>query len=107
MPDKIIDGNMPSPEGWRAMFVYRGDDGEVVLRTSPLKFWTLVEESRGRWFTNGITEDGSAAGISNPYFYGYLREGEPVEEYRRGAEAHLRRLEEVGAPLWPINDDHE
>ena len=107
MPDKIIDGNVPSPEGWRAMFVYRGDGGEVVLRTSPLKFWTLVEESGGRWFINGVTEDGSATGTSNPYFYGYLREGEPVEEYKKGAEAHLRRLEEAGAPLWPTKDDYE
>ncbi len=104
MPDKIIGGNMPLPAGWRAMFVYRGDDGEVVLHSSPLKFWTLVEGPRSRCFADGVTEDGSAAGINNPHFCGYLREGEPTEEYRKIAEAHLRRLEEAGAPLWPTKD---
>jgi hypothetical protein len=47
---------MPLPEGWRAMFVYRGDDGEVVLHSSPLKFWTLVEGSKSRCFADGVTE---------------------------------------------------
>lgn len=108
MPDKITGGDMPSPEGWRAMFAYRGDDGEVVLHTSPLKFWTLAEgSSRGRRLANGVTEDGSAAGTDNPHFCGYLREGEAVEGYRKVAEAHLRRLEEAGAPLWPTLEDHE
>jgi hypothetical protein len=86
------------------MFVYRGDDGEVVLHSSPLKFWTLVEGPRSRCFADGVTKDGSAAGINNPHFCGYLREGEPTEEYRKIAEAHLRRLEEAGAPLWPTKD---
>ena len=107
MPDKIIVGYIASPHGWQAMFAYRGDDGEVVLRTSPLKFWTLVEGSRGRWQSNGVTEDGSAAGIGNPHFCGYLREGEYAERYKKVAEAHLRRLEEAGAPLWPTGEDHD
>ena len=57
MPGKKIGWGMPSPQGWRAMFVYRGDDGKVVLRTSPLKFWNLVEASWGRLQTSGVTED--------------------------------------------------
>ena len=100
---------MPSPEGWLAMFAYRADDGEVVLHTSPLKFWTLAEgpSRRGRLFANGVTEDGSVASTDNPHFCGYLREGEAVERYRKVGEAHLRRLEEAGAPLLPTLEDHE
>ena len=89
------------------MFAYRGDDGEVVLRTSPLKSWTLVEGSGGRRHSKGVTEDGSAAGIGNPHFCGYLRDGEYVEGYKKIAEAHLRRLEEAGAPLWPTVEDYD
>ena len=107
MPGKKIGWGIPSPQGWRAMFVYRGDDGNVVLRTSPLKFWNLVEASWGRLQTSGVTEDGAATGVGNPHFCGYLREGECTEEYQRVAEAHLKRLEEVGAPLWPNKEDHE
>ncbi len=107
MPDKKIGWVMPSPQGWRAMFVYRGAAGNVVLRTSPLKFWTLVEASRGRLQTSGVTEDGAATGVGNPHFCGYLREGECPEEYKKVAEAHLKRLEEAGAPLWPAKEDHE
>ncbi len=103
----MISRVMPSPEGWRAMFAYRGDDGEVVLHTSALKTWTLVEGSRGRLRANGLTEDGFATGVDNPHFCGYLREGERAEGYKKVAEAHLRRLEEVGAPLWPTKEDHE
>ena len=106
MPDKKIGGRMPSPQGWRAMFVYRGDDGNVVLRTSPLKFWTLVDASWGCLQTSGVTEDGAATGVGNPHFCGYLREGECMEEYKKVAEAHLQRLEEAGAPLWRIREDH-
>ena len=89
------------------MFAYRGDGGDVVLRTSPLKSWTLVEGSRGRLQTSGVTEDGAATGVGNPHFCGYLREGECTEEYKKVAEAHLKRLEEAGAPLWPAKEDHE
>ena len=107
MPDKKIGGRMPSPHGWRAMFVYRGDDGNVVLRTSPLKFWPLVDASWDCLQTSGVTEDGAATGVGNPHFCGYLREGECTEEYKKVAEAHLRRLEESGAPLWSSLDDYE
>ena len=106
MPDKRIGWGMPSPQGWRAMFVYRGDDGGVVLRTSPLKFWTLVDVSWNCLRTSGVTEDGTATGVGNPHFCGYLREGERTEEYKKIAEAHLQRLEEAGTPLWPIKEDH-
>ncbi len=89
------------------MFAYRGDDGEVVLHTSPLKSWTLVEGPRGRRQSKGVTEDGAVAGIDNPHFCGYLRRGEHAEGYKKIAEAHLRRLEEAGAPLWPTVEDYE
>ncbi len=89
------------------MFVYRGDEGKVVLHTSPLKFWNLVETSWGRLQTSGVTEDGAATGVGNPHFCGYLREGECTEEYKKVAEARLKRLEEAGAPLWPTQEDHE
>ena len=107
MSAKMFGRGMTSPQGWRAMFVYRGDDGEVVLRTSPLKSWTLVEGSQDRGQTNGVTEDGSATGVGNPHFCGYLREGQCEEGYKKVAEAHLRRLEEAGVPLWPTKEDHE
>jgi len=107
VPYKMIGGGMPSPRGWRAMFAYRGDDGEVVLRTSPLKSWSLVEGPRDRLQTSGVTEDGTATGIGNPHFCGYLREGECADGYKKVAEAHLRRLEEAGAPLWPTMEEHE
>jgi hypothetical protein len=107
VPEKKIGWGMPLPQGWRAMFAYRGDDGKVVLRTSPLKSWTLVGGPRGRLKTSGVTADGAATGIGNPHFCGYLREGEPAEEYEKVAEAHLRRLEESGAPLWSSLDDYE
>ena len=100
MPDKMMGKGMSSPQGWRAMFAYRGDNGEVVLRTSSLKFWALVEGSRGHLQSSGVTEDGAATGVSNPHFCGYLREGECAEGYKKVGEAHLRRLEEAGAPLW-------
>jgi hypothetical protein len=99
VPDKMMGKGMSLPQGWRAMFAYRGDDGEVVLRTSSLKFWALVEGSRGHLQTSGVTEDGAATGLGNPHFCGYLREGECAEEYKKVGEAHLRRLEEAGAPL--------
>ncbi len=108
MAEKIIGADVPFlPQDWQAMFVYRGDDGEVVLRTSPLKSWTLMKGSRGRWQSYGVTKDGSAAGIGNPHFCGYLRDGEYAEGYEKVAEAHLRRLEEAGAPLWTDQKDHD
>ncbi len=107
MPNRKIGWGMPSPQGWRAMFVYRGDDGEVVLLTSPLKFRTLVEAAWGCSQTSGVTKDGAVTGGDNPHFCGYLREGECTEEYMKVAEAHLKRLEEAGAPLWPTKEDHE
>ena len=107
MLDKMIARAMPSPQGWRAMFAYRGDGGDVVLRTSPLKSWTLVEGSRGRLQTSGVTEDGAATGVDNPHFCGYLRKGVCADEYQKVAEAHLRRLEEAGTPLWPTKEDYE
>ena len=76
MSDRIAGRDMPSPEGWRAMFAYRADDGEVVLHTSPLKFWTLAEGARrGRLFANGVTEDGSVASTDNPTFAGTCAKG--------------------------------
>lgn len=107
MPDKMMGKGMSLPQGWRAMFAYRGDDGEVVLRTSSLKFWALVEGSRGHLQTSGVTEDGAATGLGNPHFCGYLREGECAEGYKKVGEAHLKRLEEAGAPLWSTKEDHE
>jgi hypothetical protein len=56
--EKIISGDKPFlPQGWQAMFAYRGDDGEVVLRTSPLKSWTLIKGSQERWQSYGVTEE--------------------------------------------------
>jgi hypothetical protein len=107
VPDKMMGKGMSLPQGWRAMFAYRGDDGEVVLRTSSLKFWALVEGSRGHLQTSGVTEDGAATGVSNPHFCGYLREGECAEGYKKVGEAHLRRREEAGAPLWSTLVAHE
>ena len=108
MAEKIISGDKPFlPQGWQAMFAYRGDDGEVVLRTSPLKSWTLIKGSQERWQSYGVTEDGPTAGINNSHFCGYLRDGEYAERYKTVAEAHLRRLEEVGAPLWSTSEDHD
>ncbi|HEY6751554.1 MAG TPA: hypothetical protein VI027_09525, partial [Rubrobacteraceae bacterium] len=72
MPDKMMGKGMSLPQGWRAMFAYRGDNGEVVLRTSSLKFWALVEGSRGHLQSSGVTEDGAATGVGNPHFCGYL-----------------------------------
>ena len=69
------------------MFAYRGDGGDVVLRTSPLKSWTLVEGSRGRLQTSGVTEDGAATGVGNPHFCGYLRKGVCAEEYQIGCRS--------------------
>lgn len=66
MAERIIGEDMPFlPQDWQAMFAYRGAEGEVLLRASPLKSWTLMKGSRGRWQSHGVTEDGSAAGIGN------------------------------------------
>lgn len=94
MIQQIIPAN-----GWHAVFVTRGDAGEVELYTIPISVWALVEhQDLGDKF-RGVTGYGATDIVDPvddcPDFLGYLHEGDPEgpEKYRESAERHLRWVE--------------
>lgn len=86
-------------DGWHAVFVTRGDVGEVELYTTLICAWALVEhEDLGGKFRS-ITGYGATDMVDPvdgcPDFLGYLHEGDPEgpDKYREDAERALRWVE--------------